>query len=455
MKVKLMQIFPWLAIIGVLTVFSVNSLAHSGRKAFWRDEAHALQQFPKYKFPRIFWTGPPQEGSASPLDYLIMYAVYQLRQPLHYLSLQPHQYLRIHHLVALWLAVLFVYWKINRRINLSEILAFLAAVGFFLFNSTIYYYSSEMRMYSLWASLSFIWLFLHRFRRQLPVAWFIVILAAAATTTASTFQIVVFSAAVVITEILKQKRLIPQIPFSWLMPIFITLLINLNFLIQSPKYSYPPPAWIQFFNFWQQSLPAIISAAVLVIFHYRRRHWDRLEALLTASGWLLIGPVSFFLIRKGGLFFDPRQYVYYPAAYAYIIYEAASAIFFLLINFRKVPVYLYLTACLFIVSIWRQTDLSLPLQSVRFLILGQPISLPVNYSLLSPNVPGSIPQNYEFQEIDQYRLDNKAARTNFDVWWEYMLARYPPESFPRDPSAILVARARDFSFELVEIQKKL
>jgi len=49
-------------------------------------------------------------------------------------------------------------------------------------------------------------------------------------------------------------------------------------------------------------------------------------------------------------------------------------------------------------------------------------------------------------------LDNKASRANAALWWEYLQFTYPEAKFPRDPEKILVVRARDYSFELVEIK---
>ena len=99
----------------------------------------------------------------------------------------------------------------------------------------------------------------------------------------------------------------------------------------------------------------------------------------------------------------------------------------------------------------RHLNPSLPLQAIRTIVLDDPIALPVNYSKIAPLVPNSIPAQNEFIPIDQYRLSNKAAKTNLKLWWDYLDIIYPRGEYPRDESKVLKVRARGYSIELVDI----
>ena len=429
----------FLLILGLLVVFSINSIAHSGRKAFWRDETHGTEALSRLRPLRALTHGVNSQGSAAPLEYLISSVTYRLRFSLNYLFLQPHQYLRIHNVLVIWGIIIVAGYWVNKYESYAGKVAFIIAAAFFLFNSTTYYYSSELRPFNLWGGLSFLLLFALRFRDKMPRFWIVVMFGLAFTITASTIQLL--GLALVLVLFSKQARKV--IP-----PLLACLIVAGYYYLQSDKYAYPSPAWSQFFTFWQEFLPTLILGLVLGVYYYRHRQTDGLVASQTAAGWIFLGPLSFYMIRKGGIFFDPRHYIYYSAAQAFLLFSALSLIFSRWLRPR------YITAALvpFLIVLWPVTNLSLPGQAVRFLIYGQPVSLPVNYPLISATIPHSLPTSYEFQEIDQYHLDNKASRANAALWWEYLQFTYPEAKFPRDPEKILVVRARDYSFELVEIK---
>lgn len=438
-SISLITKIYFLLILGLLVVFSINSIAHSGRKAFWRDETHGIEALARLHPLRSVIYGVKSQGSAAPLEYLISSVTYRLRFSLNYLFLQPHQYLRIHNVVVIWGVILITAYWINKYESFTVQTAFVIGTAFFLFNSTTYYYSSELRPFNLWGSISFLLLFALRFRDKVPRLWIVALFGLAFTITASTIQLLGLAIALVLFSQRSLKEILPLLASGG---------VALYYFLQSDKYSYPPPPWSQFFSFWQEFIPALILGVVLGVYYYRRKESVDLVAVVTSAGWIFLGPLSFYLIRKGGIFFDPRHYIYYAAAQAFLLFSALSVIF----SNRFRPRYIIAVLIPFIIVLWRVTDLSLPGQAVRFLIYGQPVSLPVNYPLISAAIPHSLPASYEFLEIDQYHLDNKASRANTSLWWEYMQDTYPPVIYPRDREKKLVIRARDYSFELVDIK---
>lgn len=442
-------------LLGLLASFSINSLSHSGRKAFWRDETYGLEH--SVSSGSVWETvikGAKSQGSPSPLDYILLKGVYNLRSPLKYLSLQPHQYIRLHYLIAIWLVLLYLF-KITLKQNITKnTVLFALSSGLFLLNSTIYYYSSEMRPYSLWATLSLLCLLLIQHRKSSKLGWTIAILGLSFTTTASLFQLASIIIAYGLVEIFSQKKLAikPLIDYSMII-LFLGILVNLFYITRIPSASWgQSPTWNRFFLFWLPFTPVIITGLLLTWHHIKTKQIDKAIASLTAAGWLLFGPFSFLLTLQKGFFLDPRQYIYYHPVFFLYGFQLAEIIFSKVKKIKLSRILVVLSIIPFSWTLVHHLNPSLPLQAIRTIILKDPISLPVNYAKIAPLIPNNIPAQIEFIPIDQYHLSNKAAQSNLNFWWDYLNIIYPQDKYPRDKSKVLEVRARSYSIELVDIK---
>ena len=224
-SISLITKIYFLLILGLLVVFSINSIAHSGRKAFWRDETHGIEALARLHPLRSVIYGVKSQGSAAPLEYLISSVTYRLRFSLNYLFLQPHQYLRIHNVVVIWGVILITAYWINKYESFTVQTAFVIGTAFFLFNSTTYYYSSELRPFNLWGSISFLLLFALRFRDKVPRLWIVALFGLAFTITASTIQLLGIAIALVLFSQRSLKEILPLQPRNSLLQIVAKCLL--------------------------------------------------------------------------------------------------------------------------------------------------------------------------------------------------------------------------------------
>ena len=444
----------FLILLGLLISLSINSISHSGRKAFWRDEAYSFEHsISNGGLVETIVKGAKSQGSPSPLDYVFLKSTYHLRSPLKYLYLQPHQYMRIHYLLAIWLVLFYLFFKVKKVGDIKNTILFSLSSGIFLLNSTIYYYSSEMRPYSLWATLSLLFLFLISRRSSSKTGWALATLGLSLTTTASLFQILSFVVAYYLVEITTQKKWFIKLgsDATW-GAVLLGVLINLYYINRIPLSSWgQSPTWEVFFKFWTPFVPVIMTGLLLTWHHLKTKQKGKAMASLTAAGWLLFGPISFLLTLKKGFFLDPRQYVYYHPVFFLYGFQLASIFFTKVKKISLSRTLVIFSIIPFSLSLISHLNLSLPAQAIRTIILGDPVSIPVNHQKISPLIPNNIPAKTEFIPIDQYRLTNKAAQTNLKLWWDYLNVIYPQDKYPRDNLKTLVVRARGYNIELTDI----
>ena len=100
----------------------------------------------------------------------------------------------------------------------------------------------------------------------------------------------------------------------------------------------------------------------------------------------------------------------------------------------------------------RNLNITLPIQAVRTVVLGDPISLPVNFSKINDSIPNNIPSKIEFVPIDQPEYINQISDVNLKVWIEYLDIIYSQSEYPRDETSVLRVRARDNSIEVLGIE---
>lgn len=454
---KLKKIIPFVSLsllVGILLSFSINSLSHSKRKAFWQDEAYSYNyHLAKSSFKELLFQGPVGQSSPSPLDYLILHGVYQFKNPLNYLGLQPFQYFRLHYIVITWLIFLYLFYLFRKKGTGKQLFLFCLFSLVFLFNSTIYYYSSEMRPYSLWASLSLLFLFLTAYRPWSFRAWPISLILLSFTTTASLLQILSLIGSFFLLEMISQKKVFPKIKDKSLVVIsLLTLFINFYYIIRIPNNNWGgSPTWNQLWQFWLPFMPVIISGVFLTWYFVQKQMKNQALASLIGVAWLLSAPAIFIITLKNGYFFDPKQYIYYyPVVFLYA-FQLTNVLFSQVKKLSLSRVLVIASIIPFAWSVIPTLNFTLPAQAVRTIFLDDPISIPVNYSKIETFIPYQIPSQMEFVPIDQPEYINQVAQTNLDVWQEYLDTIYPPSDYPRDESKTLLIRARDNSIEIVDI----
>lgn len=448
-------VIAFLIILALLVSFSICSLSHSGRKAFWRDETYGLEStiLASNSISKTIIKGAHGQSSPSPLDYIFIKGVYLLRAPLKYLGLQPLQYFRIHYLIIIWLALLYLFFKIYKEKKLKDIILFSLSSGAFLLNSSIYYYSSEMRPYSLWATLSLVFLFLISRRQTSKITWTVVIFGLSLTTTASLFQLISLLITYYLIEMISQKKLLInfKIDYSWII-IFLGILINFYYIAHIPHSSWSQSAtWAQFLKYWVRFIPIIVTGLLLTWHHLVSKDRNKAVATLTGVGWLLFGPISFLLTQYKGYFLDTKQYIYYHPVFFLYAFHLSQIFFTKVKKLRTSRVFVILSIIPFSWVLIKNLNISLPLQSARTVIYGDPISVPVNYQKIAHLIPNKIPFENEFVSIDQYAGTNHTAQSNLNLWWDYLDIIYPKDQYPRDSSSVLRVRARGKSIELLDI----
>lgn len=443
-------------LLGLLISFSINSISHSGRKAFWQDEAYSYSHhLVGQSLSEILVKGPTGQSSPSPLDYLILHGVYQVKKPLSYLNLQPYQYFRIHYLVVIWLVLLYLFYFFKKNETLKNLFLFSVISGTFLLNSTIYYYSSEMRPYSLWASLSLLCLFLISRHKLSKVVWVLTIIGLSLTTTASLLQLVSIIGAHLLVEMISQKKVKIKLKVNYfLIILMVGILINLYYikLIPSKTTWGGSATWSQFKNLWLPYIPIIISGFALTWYYLKSKQKNNATASLTGVIWVLFGPVVYLITLNKGYFLDPKQYIYYHPIFFLYAFQLAE-IFFTKVNKLKIARILVIMSIIpFSWSLIHNLNITLPIQAVRTVILGDPISIPVNYQKITSLIPNKIPSKIEFVPVDQLAYVNEVAGTNLGVWIEYLNIVYPQPEYPRDETKALRVRARDNSIEILEVE---
>lgn len=441
----------FVAILSLLFIFSINSLSLSGRKPFWADEVHSLSNTVReHDYKQIVINGAAGQGSPSPLDYLIIKAVDKYKNTLNYLNLQPHQYFRVYNLIFLWVAMSLLSYLVFKKSQSNLIrFAFLVALTTFLFNGQIAYFASEMRPYSIWTSLSFLFLFLLTIPSVSQIVLTSTVILLALTTTASIYQITSFIISLLIVAFLFKIKKLSTL--TWLsIPLLASYLINFYYILHIGNPNYPTPTWEYFFQFWSDYIPIVLLGIALSIHHYLKKDKQNLLASITGTCWLLFGPLSFYMTQNKGFFFTPRQYLYYFPILSLFLYQFIVLITNWPIRYKKLTlVILVLSFSLFSLII-KNTNTAIP-QAIKSLFHQYPISIPVNYSKIEATLPDQIPSKFELLAKDSGSSFDPIALFNFQIWWQYVQNKYPEDQFSRSDS-VLVVRDRDINFELVNIK---
>ena len=449
MKYKL---FFSTAIIFLLIIFSVNSLSLSGRKPFWLDEVHSLSNsIRRHSYQDIVINGAIGQGSPSPLDYIIVKTIDKYKSNLNYLNLQPHQYFRAYNLFFLWLAIGLISFLVLKK-NKSNLIrfAFVVALASFLFNSQVAYFASEMRPYSIWASLSFMFLFILTLPLIPQLTLTITTILLALTTTASIYQITSYILSLLLLVLLFKK---PKKIFT--VPLLTTLvascLIIFYYILHLGSSNYPTPAWGYFLQFWVNYLPVIFLGIVLSFYHYLKKDKPSLTASLAGAFWLLFGPLSFFMTQQKGFFFTPRQYIYYFPVLSLFLYQSLIIIFNWPKKQKKLAL-LVLALSIYLLNLIKvNTNTAIP-QAIKSVFHPYPVSIPVNFQKIKSAIPSQIPSKFKLLPQNSESGFDSIIDLNFQVWWQYIQDKYPEDKYPR-ANTTLIIRDRDTNFEIVDVKK--
>lgn len=424
-------------------VFVINSSAFSARKPLWLDEIYAYREvISRYSYSHLLFSGATSEGSPSPLDYLFTKFLYSQRRHLSYLNLSPFLFFRFQNLIYLFLGMAYLIYLLRHYPHSGTVfLIYWLVLVFFLFNRQVAYFASESRPYFLWVILSLVCLYQLRLNPQRS-DWLVTILLLSLTSTAAVYQIV--SIGIVGFLIALHNKPAVRVPFWWLLGSIVMSIICLYYISRVSYMGYPLPAWGDFWKFYRDYLPFIILGIWSGLSENKPSSVGIKISSLMAAGWLVLGPFSFVMTISKGFFFDPRQYIYYLPAILFILANCLYSI--------RRPVFLssalIIWGSLFLI---RQTSFGFGL-AARLMVYGQPVSIPVNFTLISDRIPGKIPAGYDFLP-NPARSDslNQQARDNMVFWWEYLTDVYPEGDYPRDSAARLIIRARDLNSELVRI----
>jgi hypothetical protein len=448
------RLVPLLLLIAILGLFSLSSIRLSGRKPFWYDENNAYRQIVTSQGAiDLVIQGAVDQGSPAPLDYLLLKGLHGLRGGLGYLGLQPHQYLRLHLVAILWLVLLYLVLRTAKERPPPVSWLLVAAAAILLLNRITLWYSSEMRFYSLWMTLSFATLVLLEHRARSKIAWGVAVLALALTSTGAIVQLAALLGAVVLGLVISRRTLVPKVRIDvGLVILVIAIALDVYYIFRIPDYMhYPPdfwPTWGEFFAFWNGFLPPMLLGILLSAYHGYFRNEARLVGTLGATSWIAVGPIWFVLLLQSEYFFAPRQLIYYHAASAYLAYELLRTVFV----DPKVGTrlkWVARAACVVLLSAYFTGDL---MSGTKLLVANiAPNShpaVPAYYERLAPLVPGRIPESYEIvpmpdvpegpgREWYDEEAINETAETNLNLFWDYLEKVYPRDRFPRDPSTTL------------------
>jgi hypothetical protein len=322
-----------------------------------------------------------------------------------------------------------------------------------MFNRMVYYFASEMRPYSLWASLSFLFIFSLLAIRNKTSIWLFVPILLSLTATASLYQLIPIIFGIFLVHY-KVKTSGWKSSFSeWTgIVLIVCLAINGYYISKITAGGYPPPAWSTFWDFWREYLLVAILGLGLALIFYQQKQTHPFITSLGASGWILFGPVSFKLTQMKTFFFDPRQYIYYVPATAAILFCAFVSL--TLKNRSRAGYGFSLVATLIILfTSFRQTTYGFQFALTRIRTPVE-ITMPVNFTKLKPFIPDNIPQTYDFSDVDPDPQVNSLSLDNWQIYWQYLNDIYPPQKYPRRPDLELKIRSRGLEMEITDISSR-
>lgn len=317
-------IFFSLLIVGIAVIFFLGQTYEAGRKPFWGDETFGLEQsIRSARYLDLLTRGARGQGSPSPLDYLAIKAIDDMKDRVNYFGLNPDVYFRLwpNAVTALsaTLAVLMLLGNIlesktERSIRFLQIFLLSFVPFSYYFNRFVYYYAAEMRPYALWNSLWLIVLAagLTSDKKRSPLVIALTLLAMSAT--ASIFQIGAMLAAFLFVDHL-QTRSFPNSTRQALKTFLLPLIIAVFYSLQAGQWGYQDQSWggwKDFQSLWVHKATVIpLMVLVLILCFIKKENHRYAIVPLSALFLYLLGPLIYYLTRLKGFFYAERQYIYY------------------------------------------------------------------------------------------------------------------------------------------------
>ena len=349
----------FLLIIDLAAVFSFHQLYQASQKPFWGDEIHGLRHsIHQADYHQLLLKGANGQGSPSPLDYVAVKVLDDVKERVNYFGLTDEVYFRLFAngvtaFAAVWVILLFAFYISKQDYPLwIKCLQYCLLLGVpfaFYFTRHVYYYAAEVRPYALWNSLWLVVLagFLVQDKHW---RWFIVSLyLLALTATASLFQIGALTLAYLLWNVRTEniKTLLARTARIFIGP----LCVAFYYALYAGHWHYPdnPKEWPQFLELWSHEgilLAFMVGGILLCLFHKDNR---RLAVIPLAVILLYcMAPFIFFITKMKGFFYTDRQYIYFDL----------TQVIFLLIVIRTIPAYLQkiknpgLACVAFVIILW-------------------------------------------------------------------------------------------------------
>ena len=330
-------IFIFLASL-ISFLFVVQAFHHANTKAFWTDEEMTLNITLNQSYGNILWKGAKNQGSPSPLEYLALKVLKQLKSKVHSFGLSFNTYYRLNSifytvisgmLVMIFASKVCIFRYTDKPkigVYLFQIICLLSALSLYYFLPENFHFAIEMRPYALWNSLWMLSLSLFMFDEKCK-GWLIVSLTLLAlTATASLFQLFAFALSfMIIKQIYKnpfKETLIACIQI-FILPTIICLYYVLN-TTQTWNYGQAERYWEEFWYFWVHSQRVfIVSVLGIILTSVSKKFQSHRIVFMTMGVLYLMAPAINYITILKGFFFSPRQYRYYPLIYPLVFMSSA------------------------------------------------------------------------------------------------------------------------------------
>ncbi len=318
-KKLLVSIIFWFLVVFISVFFLLGQLKYSRYKSLWVDENYGLITVVKHSITSMIINGIPEQGSPSPLDYIFIKLIHNMRKSVGYLGLQPTTYYRlpanISTMVAGIVVVAISWFQLNRKkkILVDQIILILLSLLFFLFNYSSYYYSAEMRPYALWNGLWFIALSSFFVWPRLRFVSLVSLTLLAFSATASIFQILSLVVAFLIVSFFRNRNWKKTILNStiFLIPLFISAYYSLK----TTQWYVNGAEWDDFLRFWLRHfyIAAGSIIAIGVSYYFGAPRNSLIPPVATLILYLMC-PLILTVTQARGFIFTPRHYIHFVLA---------------------------------------------------------------------------------------------------------------------------------------------
>jgi len=340
-------------ILSISAVFVTRAFDAAAKKDFWTDEEMTLNiSVREHGWKDILVGNIYNQGSAAPLDYLVIKGLDRLRVPLKSLGLPFNVYYRLPSIFYSFASGLIAVWMVFFRINeinrdrpqnrvrpyLFQVILLCAALGLYYFMPQNFHFSIETRPYALWNALWFIAMayVLTASSWRWPLTLCLSFLAL--TATASVFQLFCLGVSFVGVSLIKINGDRPCLGVSphlfqalWIFTL-PTLICLYYILTKTQTWGYPDKERYiaEFYYFWTHSQRiGLLAGLGIIISFFMEKHRGAIIVFLTILLLYCISPLINYVTVSKGVYFTPRQYRYYALVYPLFLMA--------LVTLKKVP----------------------------------------------------------------------------------------------------------------------